>query len=153
MGPCLIWTGKPPKDGYPRMNNREFGVKAPQLVHRVSYALTHGIPWSDMPNIPVIDHLCRVPMCSSAAHLEPVTHAENLRRGDINQNAGKTACDNGHPFDDENTHVQPDGGRHCRTCKRDASREAYRRKYRPDLVGAPVPEGRGRPRGKVAGSG
>jgi hypothetical protein len=28
-----------------------------------------------------LDHLCRIPACIRLDHLEPVTHAENLRRG------------------------------------------------------------------------
>jgi hypothetical protein len=145
VGPCLVWDGPVPKDGYARINNRAFGIKAPQLVHRVAYALAHAIPLTELKSIPELDHLCRVHACSADAHLEPVTRKENLARGDGNQNAGKTECINGHSFTPENTNVEPGGGRHCRTCKRDQARESYRRKHRPDLVGAP-PTVAGRPR-------
>ena len=37
-------------------------------------------------------------------------------------NANETECANGHPFDEENTSMRPDGHRGCRTCRRDASR-------------------------------
>lgn len=136
IGPCLLWTGKIPKDGYPRMKNRELGT-SPQLVHRVSYAIAQGIPFAEIKTIPLLDHLCRVPACSAALHVEPVTCAENLRRGDGNQNVGKTVCVNGHEFTPENTYWRRNGGRDCIKCKRRAARESWRRLNRPDLVGVP----------------
>lgn len=38
-------------------------------------------------------------------------------------NAAKTACGNGHPFDEVNTHIRPDGRRQCRRCHRERDRE------------------------------
>jgi len=149
VGPCLIWNRKLPKDGYARIKNRALGTDSPQLTHRVAFALANAIPLADLKSVPELDHLCRVRACSSAAHLEPVTRKENLARGDGNQNKDKTECIRGHEFTPENTLVEPNGGRHCRTCRRDNARESYRRLHRPDLVGKPVPEGRGRPRGKI----
>lgn len=135
IGPCLIWTGKLPKDGYPRLKHLTW--KAPQLVHRVAYAIATGHPLSDLSSIPTIDHLCRTPACSASAHLEPVGHDINLERGNPNQNERKEACDGGHPLTPENTYVTPGGNRNCRECKRISAREWYRRKMRPDLIGKP----------------
>jgi hypothetical protein len=35
----------------------------------------------------------------------------------------KAECINGHPFDDVNTYIRPDGERNCRQCSRDRSRK------------------------------
>lgn len=136
IGPCLVWTGKLPKDGYPRLTRIHIW-SSPQLVHRVAYAMANGIPLKDLKSVPGLDHLCRTPACSAATHLEPVPQAENNRRGDGNQNVGKTECIKGHPFDAANTIQRKGGNRGCRTCKAEQTRDSWRRKHRPDLVGAP----------------
>ena len=43
-----------------------------------------------------------------------------------NANAVKTHCPRGHEYSEENTLNRKDGGRKCRTCMRDQSREAMR---------------------------
>lgn len=40
----------------------------------------------------------------------------------VHYNARKTHCKRGHPFDEENTRVEPDGARECRTCKNEKRR-------------------------------
>ena len=62
----------------------------------------------------------------SRYHLEPVTHAENIRRGEgvAALNASKTHCKRGHPFNFENTRHRKTG-RACRTCDR-AGQQARR---------------------------
>lgn len=146
VGPCLVWTGKLPKDGYPRIT--QLGTwPIPQLVHRVAYALATGHPLDRITEIPTLDHLCRTPACSSAAHLEPTTPGENVLRGNGNQNEIKTHCVNGHEFTPENTYAKPDGTRQCRECKKVIAREWYRRHHRPDLIGQPpTMDQPGRPR-------
>lgn len=46
-------------------------------VHRAAYEALVG----PIPEGLVIDHLCRNTACYNPAHLEPVTNAENIRRG------------------------------------------------------------------------
>jgi hypothetical protein len=145
-GPCLVWTGVLPKDGYPRITHRRSFGMAPQLVHRVAYAIGTGVSLDRIKEVPPLDHLCRRPACSAVAHLEPTTRPENLRRGNPNQNERKDRCDAGHLFSDENTYVRPSGNRQCRECKRVADREWYRRRNRPDLIGKPPTRENGRPR-------
>ncbi len=69
-----------------------------------------------------LDHLCRTPLCCNPEHLEPVTHAENVRRG----SAGKrmtavTHCPKGHEYAGHNLIIHKRGGRVCRECHRLAS--------------------------------
>jgi hypothetical protein len=47
------------------------------LVHRDVYEQLVG----PIPEGLVLDHLCRNRSCCNPAHLEPVTTAENVRRG------------------------------------------------------------------------
>lgn len=90
------------------------------LVHRWMYERLVG----PIPAGLVLDHLCRVPACCNPDHLEPVTQAENVRRGEslLGLNARKTHCKRGHAFDVSNTHVTPQGYRQCRTCRNAAAR-------------------------------
>jgi HNH endonuclease len=118
-GPCLIWSAAKDRRGYGVIGNKDFGDKKIRRVHRVMYELFNG------PGAGELDHLCRVPACASPAHLEEVTHAENVRRGDngIHQRS-KTHCKRGHEFTPENTGRQRHG-RYCRTCNNDRNRAQY----------------------------
>jgi hypothetical protein len=53
-------------------------------------------------------------------HLEAVAFVENVYRGNTlaAANAAKTQCPKGHPYDEANTFVTPEGWRVCRTCLR-----------------------------------
>ena len=109
---CWLWTAGKFINGYGafRLGNRTV------YAHRFSYeALVGPIP----PELQ-IDHLCRVRRCVNPAHLEPVTCRENTLRGDTSaaHNAAKTECPQGHPYDEENTYLDPKGGRRCRECAR-----------------------------------
>lgn len=115
---CWEWTGTRNKKGY--------GKYAHHLAHRLVYEEEVG----PIPAGLELDHLCRSPACVNPAHLEPVSHRENLLRGDTiaARNAAKTHCVRGHPFDDRNTRTRPDGSRECRTCGAEGARARYRRK-------------------------
>jgi hypothetical protein len=116
-GPCWLWTvgadrHRPGGHGY-----GIFGLDGEQVgAHRVAYDWLIG----PIPDGHDLDHLCRVPPCCNPEHTEPVTHQENILRGDSPsaQHARKTHCPQGHPFDEANTYRDPDGSRNCRACKR-----------------------------------
>lgn len=78
---CWVWTGSLLADGY---GNLRDGAKV-KRAHRVSYETFVG----PIPGGLEIDHLCRNRSCINPDHLEPVTRAENQRRGLVNQ-FGKT---------------------------------------------------------------
>lgn len=53
-------------------------------AHRASYEMEFGsIPTDDEDKTLHIDHGCRVPLCVNSAHLEAVTHVENMRRREV----------------------------------------------------------------------
>ncbi len=70
---CWIWRGKPSSKGYGKVT---FAGKI-QYAHRAMYEQEVG----PIPEGLQIDHLCRIPLCVNPGHMEPVTHATNLRRG------------------------------------------------------------------------
>ncbi len=114
LGPCWLWTGKTNKGGY-----GEIKVAGQRLrTHRWMYEIVKG----PIPDGLQLDHLCRQRACCNPAHLEAVTHRENMMRGKTQtaQKAAQTHCIHGHPFDAANTQWRKNGTRSCRACHRDA---------------------------------
>src|SRR5687768_9248591 len=120
LGPdeCWEWPGFRDRDGYGRLYWPTINTRA---AHRVAYELFVG----PIPEGLQLDHLCRNRACVNPRHLEPVTQAENARRGAIAQ---KTHCANGHPFDGDNTYWRSSGHRTCRACNRENVRKYSARK-------------------------
>jgi hypothetical protein len=111
LGPCWQWTGTLQVGGY--------GSFWPtpgegRVAHRWGYERFVA----PIPAGLELDHLCHNRACVRFDHLEPVTHAENNRRGDgyAGRNARKTQCPQGHAYDAANTLHRKDGTRRCRTC-------------------------------------
>lgn len=71
---CWPWLGRRDKLGYGGIHLGGYGK-----AHRIAYRSVHG----EIPPGLEIDHLCRNPSCVNPAHLEAVTHRENLRRSPI----------------------------------------------------------------------
>jgi hypothetical protein len=90
-------------------------------AHRWAYEAFVG----PIPEGLEIDHLCRNRACVNPAHLDPVTHQENMSRGKA---ARMTHCHKGHPFDEANTRMEAYGSRRCKECNNAASRRYRERK-------------------------
>lgn len=122
-GDCWSWTGTQTGGGYGLIRAGNTG-----LAHRFSYQYHRA----EIPEGLVLDHLCRNTLCVNPWHLEPVTQRENLRRGlgFSGVNVAKRRCPQGHPYSTENTYVQPNGGRKCRTCRADVARTVSERRKR-----------------------
>ncbi|MFE2047929.1 HNH endonuclease [Streptomyces sp. NPDC059459] len=141
---CVIWTASYTGGGYGGFWNGTRLVRA----HRFAYELLVG----PIPEGLALDHLCRVRRCVAPAHLEAVTHLENVRRGllfipraGVPKGAREgvrrgmrpvaTHCPLGHELTPENTYVgpatsdHPYGRRRCRTCK-NADKRASRARAR-----------------------
>lgn len=73
LSPCWIWQGDIAPHGYGRLCVHNKQVYA----HRWMYEQWVG----PIPPDRELDHLCEVTECVNPAHLEPVIHAENIRRG------------------------------------------------------------------------
>ena len=118
---CWLWTGSL-SHGYA---NAWLGGRV-RPVHRYMWEVAHGEP------VPVgleLDHLCRQTNCINPAHLEPVPHAENVRRGAAGSfQRNKTQCPSGHPYEGKNLQVSARGFRKCRTCGREGALRLWREK-------------------------
>lgn len=111
---CWLWLGFLKRGyGVVRRDGRKWAA------HRFFYELLVG----PIPDGLVIDHLCRVRNCVNPQHLEPVTNAENLARGEgPNAKALRdNTCIRGHEFTPENTYYRPSRPRVriCKSCQRD----------------------------------
>lgn len=114
---CWIWQGTVhKKTGYGYVRQNQTGA---YVVHKVMYILVHGM----VPHGLELDHTCKNRKCCNPDHLEPVTHLENMQRG---QWANATECVNGHPFI-EGSYRLYQGRRLCIECGKKRSAEHYRR--------------------------
>jgi hypothetical protein len=69
---CWLWTAGKTRLGYGSVPHSG----KMRCAHVVMYEKYIG----PVPEGLELDHLCRTKLCVNPAHLEPVTHAENMRR-------------------------------------------------------------------------
>jgi hypothetical protein len=114
---CWLWTGSGNQRGYGQVfwKRGDESHSYMRLSHIVAYELVVGT----VPDGKELDHLCHNRRCVRPDHLEPVTHRENLLRGNTFASAKsrQTHCIHGHAFDAENTRIESNGTRRCRACK------------------------------------
>lgn len=137
---CWLWTGYRDAAGYGHFGSKISGVQRDQPAHRFSYELHIG-PIEDGAQL---DHVCHTldtscmggiscphRACVNPAHLEPVSGAENMRRGRASgaviaaRQRAKTHCPAGHAYDEANTYYDPRGGRVCRACSNSQHLKRY----------------------------
>lgn len=119
-GDCWIWTAARDKNGYGLFKGSDNRMRR---AHRWCYEYLRD----EIPTGLMLDHLCRNHSCVNPWHLEPVTNAENVRRGARGElHPGK--CKWGHDFEPfvPGTRRQ----RYCKTCQaiRWAKSDARRRR-------------------------
>lgn len=105
---CWLWIRSTDWYGYAGLsiNGRRQGA------HRYAYMAFVG----EIPEGLVLDHLCRVRCCVNPGHLQAVTIAENIRRGDTGIHGRiKTHCKNGHPLSGSNLAMNG-SRRRCLAC-------------------------------------
>lgn len=109
---CWLWTGA---------KALGYGVAWDPLrrtapAHRVVYEMIAFV----IPDALELDHLCRVRSCVSPAHLEPVTHVENVSRSAHVLRTGEAVFPCGHPRTLDNSYACGKAGgkvkRQCRAC-------------------------------------
>ena len=120
-GDCWVWIGARDPLGYGRVTWQRRTV----FSHRLVVQLLGGDPGKEL------DHLCRNSSCCNPAHLEPVTHIENVRRGHGPKAvkdfyAGHLYCPKGHPLFGANLYAYVTRlgyvNKQCRTCRRETKR-------------------------------
>lgn len=119
---CWEWQRARTPNGYGKIHiNRSL-----QYVHRLSHEVWVG-PLVDGLEV---DHLCVNPPCANPAHLEAVTRRVNTLRSRnfTAEQARQTHCIHGHPFNQANTYIAPNGSRNCRECRKRVKRESYARR-------------------------
>lgn len=117
---CWNWIAGTTRGGYGKFDYYGMTTRA----HRVSYEHFTGLK-ADY----ILDHMCNNVKCVNPNHLQPSTTRDNVLRGSgmAPQNARKTQCKNGHPFD--GIYVRKDRNstmRLCSICRREAARKSAR---------------------------
>lgn len=110
---CWLFHGFIHPTGYALTSYRGKQTRA----HRAMYMAAKG----PIPDGMHVCHTCDVRHCINPDHLWIGTRSDNMRdmhakyRG---PQQTKTHCPRGHPYDEENTYLTPEGFRNCKMCSR-----------------------------------
>lgn len=76
---CWFWLGS--TWGRDRRRGGEYGQVRDGGRRRAAHVVIYEILIGPVPAGYVLDHVCRQRLCCNPWHVEPVTNAENVRRG------------------------------------------------------------------------
>lgn len=138
MSVCILWQGRIDRNGYPRRGRNEG-------VHRTAYEERFGL----IPSGFHVHHECGNRSCVNPDHLSLVTPSEHARRHrawESPHHVSKvrrawTHCSRGHEYTPENTRVNSEGERECRTCQREKMRAIRAANYVPPVPKTHCPHG------------
>lgn len=129
VGDHWMWTGayagkEGLRYGTIQIGSRADGTRKKVKVYKLLYERLVG----PIPDGLLLDHLCKITLCVNPEHMEPVTPAENVRRGDQAKRQRETThCPQGHPYEGENLGITVTKSglklRYCRLCKTLRSRK------------------------------
>ena len=118
LGPrgCWVFTGPRDENGYGRIKVGGRSVRTHRLMFEHHKG---GIPYG----LRVL-HECDNPPCCNPAHLRLGTQLDNIadatRKRRMRGRGAWTHCLRGHEFTIENTIIQANGARCCRTCRQNS---------------------------------
>lgn len=114
---CIIFAGAKDSMGYGLKRSKGRLYKA----HRLAYLTQVG----GIPKGLELDHLCSNRACIEVSHLEPVTHAENVRRGQASVRYKPIECPKGHIYTQDTSYFKATGHRVCKPCSNEYSKKYY----------------------------
>ena len=122
---CWLWTGS--KVGGYGVYSTGATRGLEEQAHRFAWQALVG----EIPEAMELDHICGIRNCVNPGHLQLVEQGFNRKQGlkvaRANQKA-RTHCKRGHEYTDENTYIEREGWRRCKSCQALSQKEYHERK-------------------------